>query len=289
MSYFAKHVTNAALNDIFDFERAINIYSLTTQSCWCAFYTFAVILVCMCFLTHLFYGVKKQSKNKADKKSIDGDNEKKALRKLSWVLSCFNSGLLTALGCIYTYYKLRDTGMVLDYKTLHNQDNFSFLVCIWFAMFNATDLIFGGIFYLQQMGFMTACIHHPLFIYIMIACTTGCYGIWWSKGGLVATLVPPFAPSFMLMTVEELPTFILALGSVFPSCRSDMGFGITFFLLRIVYHGYVLVRGIHVGVHPFVSSLFAITGVMHIFWFRGWVVSQLWPKDKKPTLKSKDL
>jgi hypothetical protein len=243
---------------------------------------FAGVLILLCVLAQLVFGVKRQ---RDAKKTPEQDAaEKKGLRRLSWALSCFNSGLLTLLGCVYTYFKFKETGITLQYKSLHNSDDMSFLVCLWFGLFNATDLVFGSLMYPAQMDFLTAYIHHPLFIYIMIACTTGYYGVWMENGKLVPTLVPAFAPSFMLMTVEELPTFILALGSVFPSLRSDLGFGISFFLLRIVYHGYVMMRGIQVGVHTFTSCLFGLTMVMHIFWFRGWVVSYLNPKKKDKKL-----
>ena len=268
-------MSHATINwpSIFDLRDQSKRYTLTDQSYICAFFSFALILATLCVLTLAFFGVKSKG-GIADQDTT----HKKAMKRLSWVLSCFNSGLLTALGFAYVVFQFQESGFELQKHSLQHIDNFSALTCLWFAMFNVTDLVFGTIYYPKQMDPLTAYVHHPLFIYIMFACTTGYYGgISWpsttSWRSIIFDRVPPFSSSFMLVCAEELPTFILALGSVYPTLRSDLGFGVSFFLLRILYHAFVMLRGIYVGVHPFQSCLYGITLFMHMFWFKGWVTS----------------
>jgi len=196
----------------------------------------------------------------------------KAMKRFSWVPSSINSALLTVIGCLYCFVVVQESGFAFDKKTFCSTNNFSALICLWFAMFNATDLIFGSIFYPKQMDVMTAFVHHPLYIYIMYACTTGNYGV--TLSGELASAAP-FSGSFMLVCVEEFPTLILGLGTVVPALRSEWGFGSSFFILRIVYHGWVMLRGYQVGVHAIQMSLFGLTMVMHIIWFRGWVIRMI--------------
>ena len=81
---------------------------------------------------------------------------------------------------------------------------------------------------------------------------------------------PPHAGGFTLCMIEEIPTFLLALGSIFPSCRTDIGFGITFFIFRVLYHGYVLCFQIYFGVHMFAVTITFFSMLLHVFWFYGW-------------------
>ena len=208
------------------------------------------------------------------------DEEEVAMRRLSWILSCVNSFMLTAIGGVYCYYKLRRSQLPMVYSDLHCNDNVAHLVALWFAMFNAADLIFGTLMYPEQMDPITAYVHHPLFIYIMYASTTGHYG--WNPMTMKALYCDGFAPVFLIGCVEELPTFILGFGSVFPAWRLDIGFGVSFFLLRVIFHGCILVQSFLANVHPLVTGLCCLTMVMHIFWFRGWVVSYL---KKKPSVR----
>ena len=96
----------------------------------------------------------------------------------------------------------------------------------------------------------------------MIASTTG-------NGFFIHSEV--FCASFVYVAIEELPTFLLALGSVFPSCRTDFGFGITFFFLRLVYHTYMLIYSILSKTDYIVTILYILTLILHVFWFSTWV------------------
>jgi hypothetical protein len=199
-------------------------------------------------------------------KLILGKDEK----RLSWVISLFNSGLMSAAGIIYAVMKTRShhwaalTFGAGGRAAFHTRDNFVVLVCIWFALANFADVAFGVMFYRRQLQFLTAWIHHPVFIWVMYCSTTG---------DATFAQVGPFAAFFGMVTLEEIPTFLLSLGTVFPACRTDAGFGITFFLFRIAYHIYVGAAAFYADVSIVPKVLVLLTLTLHAFWFSSWVSS----------------
>lgn len=190
-------------------------------------------------------------------------------RKLSWVISLLGSSSMTLLGTYYIlnllprYEGIFTYGENIGIDVFHAVDNYAAYACIWFALINLYDLTLGLIFYRKYLDPLTAMVHHPVFIWIMYSSTTGKV---FHLEGL------PYARTFMLMTVEELPTFLLALGSVFPQFRTDIGFGLTFFLLRLAYHVYFFSLAFTKGASVTVKVLLALTLTLHAFWFKNWIV-----------------
>jgi hypothetical protein len=70
----------------------------------------------------------------------------------------------------------------------------------------------------------------------------------------------------------EIPTFILAVGSLYPQRRSDGLFGLTFFITRICYHLllFLLVWEIKDPRLP-IWIIVAVTFCLHVYWFSLWV------------------
>jgi hypothetical protein len=195
------------------------------------------------------------------KRSIKGEKE------LSWAISLVNSFVASVVGVIYLGNKIPKYGLETFFtyqinpkEFFYTVDNICLLTCIWFALANITDLVFGLICYRAHLNVLTAYIHHTIYIYMMYNSVTG-DGIFKST---------PYASAFVYMVIEEIPTFLLALGSMFPSYRSDLGFGVTFFLLRICYHGYVFSFAIYSKAEGIVLFFYSITLLMHIFWFYTW-------------------
>ena len=81
----------------------------------------------------------------------------------------------------------------------------------------------------------------------------------------------PFASGFVYMFIEELPTFLLALGAVFPSFRTDIGFGVTFFWLRLVYHFYMLAYSVYLRTDAIIPFLYVLTLALHVYWYYNWM------------------
>lgn len=187
-------------------------------------------------------------------------------KRLGWFISAVNSLTMLVHGTIYLVYHILHSGHyfgVLPEKDwIQAVDNYSAYVCIWFGLANAWDLVFGLLFYPEVLDPLTAYLHHTIFIWISFAAFTG-NGIF--------TSVEPFSSGLLLLAVEELPTFILALGCVFPQCRHDVGFGISFFLLRIVYHLTLFLQAIRLHCSETVIVLFTLSFILHAYWFHNWL------------------
>jgi len=173
---------------------------------------------------------------------------------------------MSMMGFVYIYQKLPQIHYAImsgegGEELLHSVDDVSALVCLWFAIMNVSDLVFGVLCYPQHMGFMTAVVHHPFYVWVMVVAVTG-------RGGFID--MPPFASGFMFAIIEEIPTFLLAMGSMFPSLRTDMGFGFTFFLLRICYNFFLISCTVVLRL-PLPSTVIpSLSFAMHVYWFYSW-------------------
>ena len=187
-------------------------------------------------------------------------------KKMAWVVSLFNSFVGTVAGTVYLYNRAPQFEGFFFYQAnraiFHGVDNAAALLCLWFAMANATDLVFGLIFYRKYLDPLTAYVHHTVYIWMMVTCTTG-------NGGFLTVEV--FAPAFTYMLIEELPTFLLACGYIYPSLRTDIGFGVTFFFLRICFHAYMLSFSLVTGTDALIPVLYSLTMALHVNWFYSWV------------------
>jgi hypothetical protein len=187
-------------------------------------------------------------------------------KKLAWGLSLVNSFVMSLMGLVYIYQKLPLIHLALETgkggeALLQSVDDVSALVCLWFGIVNVVDLIFGVLCYPQHLGFMTAVVHHPFYVWVMVVAVTG-------RGGFIE--MSPFASGFMFASIEEIPTFLLALGSMFPSLRTDMGFGFSFFLLRICYNFFLMYCTVFFGLPLAYTVIPSLSLGMHLYWFYAW-------------------
>ena len=184
----------------------------------------------------------------------------KEKRRMSWVISLINSFVLFIASSTYVFVKY--PAFLLDARSaFQSVDNASALICLWLFCGNFYDLLFGLLFYRQYMDPLTAYVHHTLYMWITVTSVFG-------NGGFAT--FEPFAAGIAALLVEELPTLMLAVGSIFPSLRTDMGFGVTFFLLRVSFHAFTLVYAVRAGVSTLVVVLYCATMSMHAFWFYSW-------------------
>ena len=136
-------------------------------------------------------------------------------------------------------------------------------LCITFMMsYLAADLALGLLFYRPQLRVDTTYVHHVAYFLLEGYC-----------------VLHGFTRYYLIFAILELPTCVLALGSAFPSMRSDAAFGATFFATRIVFEVFVAgallaVRApipLHLLLPPVAASL-----AMHVVWLRSWMA----PKGK---------
>ena len=102
----------------------------------------------------------------------------------------------------------------------------------------------------------------------------------WSGNGQFCSS-RPFVPAYSALFLVEVPTLLLALGSVFSPLRTDIGFGITFFIFRVAYHAYMMMLAYHSGVDTALVGCFIGPLCLHIFWFVNWFSKYAFGK-KKP-------
>ena len=193
---------------------------------------------------------------------------RKDVKRFAWLISTINAGAMTLFGAFFLAHQLKKhpTFFMLDMndtaKLFHDNSDFTVLVSIWFGVVNVFDLAVGAVFYPKYLGLLTAWVHHTAFIFIMYFSTTG--------DGLFFK-VSPFSHTLLFGAVEELPTFLLAFGSMFGQFRTDLGFGLTFFVLRILYHAYLFYYGVQLGIEAPLIAVYTLTMSMHLNWFYAWV------------------
>ena len=212
--------------------------------------------------------------------------------KMSWFITMANSFCMSVLGVIYVYHKFPNTqlfgfltvpcmppledvafveGGGVDetskrHATFFGKDDFGVITCIIFGVANILDIFIGVLFYYDRLDPLTAWFHHPIFIWLMCCAIT--------TEGIFCKTATPFVPTFMVATPEEIPTFLLAFGRVFPSFRSDLGFGITFFILRLVCHGMYTKYAFQSEIYSPCLGMYTLTSFLHVVWFKGWISGQ---------------
>jgi hypothetical protein len=126
-------------------------------------------------------------------------------------------------------------------------------------------------FYPKHIDVLTGWVHHTVYMWLM-------YHIH----------VTHTQGSFTLFLVEELPTFLLALGNVSRELRTNLAFGCSFFATRIAWHAFMLhhfwaARKMMVTpLWPFI----ALTLLLHLHWLYGYLKQQL-RRWRKRSVKAK--
>lgn len=188
-------------------------------------------------------------------------------RRLAWSISLVNSSTMMVVGIVYSFVKFNEYPKFFDFdpasrSLIHSVDNVTVAVCIWFSLANIFDIVVGVLFYPKHLDPLTAYVHHTVALWITYASTTG--------DGLF-TPVEPFASLFLVLMLVEIPTFLLALGAVFPALRTDIGFGVTFFLFRLVY---LIVMVYYAHLYTAGTSVMVLGYgflLLHTFWFYNWI------------------
>lgn len=186
-------------------------------------------------------------------------------KRLSWAVSMLNSFAMCASSIVYMGKKLPPEFFALASPTgsvFHGRDNVSAAACLVFGVANAMNLLLGFIFYRDRLNILSSLVYSPMFCFIAFYAITG---------NFLGEEFTPFSQGLMWMMIEELPTFVLALGSVFPALRTDKLFGVSFFILRIVFHGYSTSLAILSNTDTPVCVLMCIFMVLHVIWFQRWV------------------
>ena len=179
------------------------------------------------------------------------------LKTRAWGLTLEISALYTALGLYWVWVFCASLANGTTLHLLAQQTPFDEACITLMISYLVADLCVGLVDYRSQLRVDTTYAHHVLYFSLEVFC-----------------LLNGYARYYLLFAILELPTCVLALGSAFPSLRSDALFGSTFVATRIVYEVFAAAALLAVGAPmplyllapPVVASL-----AMHVVWMRAWM------------------
>jgi hypothetical protein len=170
-------------------------------------------------------------------------------KQISWILT-FASSLVCTVVSIPFFILFWRSGW--DMNQLSTDSNMHTAMVCFFISYLVLDLSLGSIYYRSRITLLTGWIHHPLYI------------------GILFWLLRSRSSSFFSTNcLLELPTLLLALGSFKDKWRCDFLFATTFFVLRLVFHAYMIVA---LKQRHRLETLWLVAVVvfpLHIYWFYG--------------------
>jgi hypothetical protein len=162
-----------------------------------------------------------------------------------------SSSVLSVFGCTAVYKIFAEDKWEADY--IYGEEFESRCIALFFIAANIMDLVIGFIRYPEYLDPLTTIFHHIFYISFM-----------------AILLAMSYTRGFLLCFLLEIPTVVLALGSVWPSLRSDLLFGVTFVPTRLVFNAYLAFK---LGMmHPegYVWRVCMCVLGLHIYWFYNW-------------------
>jgi hypothetical protein len=170
-------------------------------------------------------------------------------KQISWILTFASSLVCTVISIPY-FFSFWRSGW--DMNLLSVDSNFHIALACFFITYLVLDLSLGSIYYRNRITILTGWIHHPLYI------------------GILFWLLKSRSSSFFSAScLLELPTLLLALGSFRDHWRCDLLFASTFFVLRLVFHSYMIIA--LKQSHRLETLWIVAVAVfpLHLYWFYG--------------------
>ena len=171
------------------------------------------------------------------------------LRSRSWLIQILISSTMSVVAFPFFLKSInefedvmyRETGLYRRYT-------------LFFVTATFMDLLVGSIEYPDYLDLFSGWFHHLLFIFI------SSYPLHYATCG-----------SFVILTITEVPSFIIALGTIVPKLRSDYLFGSSFFVLRILYIMWCLLMHWRLAPYSYITLSTFASFLMNCFWFMKWV------------------
>jgi len=193
-----------------------------------------------------------------------------------------SSSTLSFSGSVAVLGGLRDKGFNWTGAFIYQNDSFlTRTVALFFAASNIMDLIVGFFYYAPHMDPLSTTTHHICYLFLVYI-----------------LLDEHYCCGFNLCFFMEIPTFILAFGSVFPACRSDILFGVFFVIARLAFNVFLSyslyiasLPGEGAYVHPNAGFIFWVSMpilFLHVFWFYKWSSSYSSKVRKRKQSRSKN-
>jgi len=179
-------------------------------------------------------------------------NKKLTEKQRAHILSIKASSTLFFLSMYFNYKLMNNDFDIMNYKnSLSRSDNFIvYLGVLNLMSYLITDSYIGYKKYHKYMCTLSGYPHHIIYVFVsMLSFTLGCESF------------------YFLFMIEELLTMFLSSGNYNKSLRFDNVFGLTFFLTRIIYHGYLAWK---MSSNFFFLVLGILTFSLHSYWFKNW-------------------
>lgn len=168
----------------------------------------------------------------------------------AWILTLLLNVILLPTTTKY----IRDYVWKWNERGMFSDDEQSRAATTFFIVFLILDLLFAAIDYPDRMKLLDGWIHH--FVYV-------CF--------MSFILLKGWSISAMTTFPLEYPTAVMAIGNIFPSWRSDLMFGFSFFCFRILYHSYLLWKWLNVESPPMqLWPVCLMVLLLHFYWFSLW-------------------
>ena len=142
-----------------------------------------------------------------------------------------------------------------DAPKLTSSDAPGDLSVAFFVWYLLVDTVLGAVAYSSSFHLLSGWFHHIFYIFF--------YLYTYFRGCTVAASV-----TFVL----EVPVIVLGCGHINPRLRSDLGFGLVFFLCRILYHLWIGVQW-YTSISGPLSHLWTVIAAvfgLHLHWFYKW-------------------
>jgi len=179
-------------------------------------------------------------------------------KQLSWILTTVVSATMTLVSIPFVWDYVASGG---DVKSVRTLSTLTYTTSRMFQAYLVSDLLMGGIYYRSQVGLLTGWIHHTVYMFIV-----------------QVAIKRAWTQIFCLCALMELPTFLLAVSSLYPRLRSNIAFAVSFFVTRILLHviwciSYLIPtnRAHTTGGSILPSVMLASIFPLHALWFRGCV------------------
>ncbi len=158
----------------------------------------------------------------------------------------------------YFVFVFAKSGLSIPEYTSGLTDNerfFSVFTVLFFMAYLVADIVVGFNFYPGWLTCVSGYLHHIVYL------------VWGAQ-----LLHMQRAELFILFMLMEIPTFIQSVGRSFDDYKSTTLFGVSFFLMRIVYHMYMIMQIWDV----FILREFAILAfIIHCLWFYDFIKARL--------------
>ena len=160
-----------------------------------------------------------------------------------WILSSLTTSIVSVVGTGQLVYWCV-TG---DTQASTTMDSMMELMKSYLVV----DLVHNVIFHFHDTALLDCWIHHIAYIYVFdrLICD--------QQSGLLR----PFL-------ILEVPAAVRALGSLFPSVRNDMAYGMSFLLLRVIWP-FIAIYSVQLPAWGI--SCFIVAQAVHVYWAYKWV------------------